>query len=170
MGTADSATVRGAAVDDRSSELRPRTRRTLMAAAGATFASLFAAGRTEAAPGQPVLQGRDNQAGTARTSLISAAGTSTLRVVNNISTPRDNCAAIVANGEQNYAVLAQGKNKSGIWARHLGATTNPDQPAALRPTATRTQGSSPPRRRHAVQHWWHANSPPRRPTAPPHQG
>ena len=103
----------------------------MMAVAGATFASLFAAGRTEAAPGQPVLQGRDNQAGTARTSVISHAATSTLRVINNNPTPRDNCAAVEAFGVQNYAVLATGENKSGIWARHNGATTNPSQPAAL---------------------------------------
>jgi hypothetical protein len=62
---------------------RTRTRRTVLTgAAAAAIASIAAGRRTDAAAGQPVLQGRVNNAASSRTGLDSSASTSTLRVFN----------------------------------------------------------------------------------------
>ena len=82
---------------------RLRSRRTIVTgAAAAALASMVASGRAQAASGEPVLQGRVNAAGTARTTLDSRAASSTLQVTNTVG------RAVVAKTSQRdaFAVLA----------------------------------------------------------------
>jgi hypothetical protein len=81
-----------------------RTRRTVLTgAAAATVASVLARGRAAAAPGDPVLQGRNNDAGATRTTLSSSAPSSTLRVIN---TAASGLVATSSNRDS-FAIYAQ---------------------------------------------------------------
>jgi hypothetical protein len=102
-----------------------RTRRTILTgAAAATVAGILAGKHADAAPGQPVLQGRDNNAGATRTSLLSSAASSALRVVN-------------SNGV-GVATSTANRNSFGLSASNTGATNGTG--AAISASSTRNHG------------------------------
>jgi hypothetical protein len=103
----------------------PRTRRTVLkGAAAAAAASWLATERADAAPGDPVRQGRANNAGAARTTLVSRARSATLLVTNTTG------PGIVARASRRNALAVHAMNT----ARRSG------NGAALRAEARRLDG------------------------------
>jgi hypothetical protein len=90
----------------------PRTRRTILTgAAAAAVASVLASQRTEAAAGDPILQGQTNTVGPFRTALASTASTTTLHVSNTVG------RALVATTQSRDAFGLFAANTAG---RHRG--------------------------------------------------
>jgi hypothetical protein len=114
----------------------PHTRRiVLTGAAAAAVSSVLASGGAEATVGDPVRQGRTNNAGGARTTLTSGATSSTLRVLNSRSGIA--LAASSANGA-GASISTSNRNNAGLSATNAAGGSGTG--AAIRAAGARNHG------------------------------